>query len=169
MPVTYEPIATTTLSTAGTITFSSIPSTYTDLRVVLVGTSGTNGDNARLILNSDTNTNYSYTNVYYNRGVGSSSVGATSQSSASLNASNANLSDTVPCLFTIDLLSYANTSVNKTFLVTGNMDLGASGGSVCYTVGLWRNTSAITTINLTNGAASYKIGTTATLYGIKAA
>jgi hypothetical protein len=32
MPATYEPIATTTLGTAAaTITFSSIPATYSDL------------------------------------------------------------------------------------------------------------------------------------------
>jgi hypothetical protein len=39
MPATYEPIATTTLGgAAATITFSSISSAYTDLRIVLVGT-----------------------------------------------------------------------------------------------------------------------------------
>jgi hypothetical protein len=37
MPATYEPIATTTLGTAAAfITFSSIPATYTDLRLVIV-------------------------------------------------------------------------------------------------------------------------------------
>ena len=40
MPATYEPIATTTLGSAATnITFSSIPATYTDLRLVLVARS----------------------------------------------------------------------------------------------------------------------------------
>ena len=39
MPATYEPIATTTLgSAAASITFSSIAGTYTDLRLVMVGT-----------------------------------------------------------------------------------------------------------------------------------
>jgi hypothetical protein len=36
MATTYEPIATTTLGTAAAfITFSSIPATYTDLRLVV--------------------------------------------------------------------------------------------------------------------------------------
>ena len=52
---TYTPIATTTLGSAGTITFSSIPSTYTDLVIVLNGNgsrvAGT--DDTGLRLNSD--------------------------------------------------------------------------------------------------------------------
>ena len=167
MATTYEPIATTTLSSAGTITFSSIPSTYTDLRVVLTGTGTTNGDNVRLILNSDTGTTYSYTEIYGD-GTNRYCVSSTNQFNMYLNSNNANLSDTIPTMYTIDFFQYANTGVLKTFLATANMDLNGS-GSVAYTIGTWRSTSAITTINLTNGAASYKIGTTATLYGIKAA
>jgi len=41
-------------------------------------------------------------------------------------------------------------------------------GVVANIVGLWRNTAAITSINLsTLSAYNFNIGTTATLYGIK--
>lgn len=167
MAFTYEPIATTTLGSAGTITFSSIPSTYTDLRLILIGTSITAGDNVRIILNSDTGTTYSYTYMYGN-GTSVASAGFGTQFNMYLNSNNANLSDTIPTTYFVDFFSYADTSNYKTFLSNANMSLNTS-GSVCQTVGLWRSTSAITSIQITNGAASYNAGTTATIYGIKAA
>jgi len=61
MPATYEPIATTTLgSAAATITFSSIPATYTDLVIVFAGTATANL-NPLMSFNSDSGTNYSTT------------------------------------------------------------------------------------------------------------
>ena len=72
MPTTYEPIATQTLgSAAATITFSSIPATYTDLRLVLVGTS-TISANPKINFNSDTATNYSQTILSGNGSVANS-------------------------------------------------------------------------------------------------
>ena len=44
MAVTYDKIATTTLSSnADTVTFSGVPNTYTDIRLVMFG-SGNNQD-----------------------------------------------------------------------------------------------------------------------------
>ena len=60
---TYTPIATTTgTGSSGTITFTSIPSTYTDLRIILNGTE----TNATLYefdmrYNNDSGNNYSLT------------------------------------------------------------------------------------------------------------
>ena len=60
MATTYEPIATNTLgSAAANITFSSIPATYTDLRVVVVALTTNNNWNIELRLNSDSSTLYS--------------------------------------------------------------------------------------------------------------
>lgn len=168
MPATYDSIATTTLGTAATITFSSIPSTFTDLRVVLVGTSEFSSANQlRVILNSDTNTNYSYTNLY---GTGTTATSFTSANAFNMqiNANNTNFSNVTPTTFAIDFFEYKNTGVQKTFLSQFDMDLNGS-GSVCYTVGLWRNTAAINNIQFLSGGGNFAVGTTATLYGIKAA
>ena len=74
MPSTYEPIATTTLgSTAATITFSSIPATYTDLRIALVGSLSGGGNYGNLRFNSDSGSNYSVTIL---RGNGSAASSA---------------------------------------------------------------------------------------------
>jgi hypothetical protein len=73
-------------------------------------------------------------------------------------------STTIPQFIALDIFSYAG-STFKTFL---NAQSYANGtGDVTRQVGLWRSTSAITSINLTNmGANNYNAGSTATLYGI---
>ena len=59
-------------------------------------------------------------------------------------------------------------STYKTMLTMDSNDLNGS-GSVETTVGLWRSTAAINTITLSANADTFAAGTTATLYGIKAA
>ena len=155
-------IATTTLSSAASfITFSSIAATYTDLRLVFVGTSAASGSIV-VQFNSDTGFNYSRT---YLAGDGSSaSSGRASNDEMQLTLYN-NLSSTIPSMRTMDIFSYAG-STYKTVLTTESSDYNGSGSTV-RAVQMWRNTAAITSIKLTtNGAATYAIGTTATLYGI---
>ena len=166
MPATYEPIATTTLgSAAATITFSSIPATYTDLRIVIPFFKETATSQTSVVVqfNSDTGTNYSFTSV---SGNGSS---ASSTRSSNDNYIYANFmtdaTSTNLCLTTIDVFSYAG-STNKTVLATGSADKNGS-GSIERIVGLWRNTSAINTVALKSQIGNFASGTTATLYGIK--
>ena len=168
MPATYEPIATTTLgSAASSITFSSISSAYTDLRLVVV-TPSLGGDDVGIRINSDSGSNYSST---YLGGQGSvaSSGRETSVTFIRLNAPIGPSYGQV-ALSTVDLFSYAG-STNKTVLATGSGDNNGS-GLVSRTVGLWRNTSAITSITIADvyltawQNANLPAGTTATLYGI---
>ena len=59
LPSTMTPIATNTLTAvASSVTFSSIPSTYTDLVLVLQG-SFDSADDVRFRFNGDTGSNYS--------------------------------------------------------------------------------------------------------------
>ena len=61
---TYTPIASITLaSAASSVTFSGIPQTYTDLVVVINGTSSASGE-LRYRLNGNTGSNYSFTQLY---------------------------------------------------------------------------------------------------------
>ncbi len=160
MPATYEPIATTTLgSAASTITFSSIGSGYTDLRLVLVGNSTPSTSGFRFKINAAT-TGYSVTVL--------SGDGATATSSRSTSQTQGNLAamQTTPCLLQMDLFSYAG-STNKTILTSWS----ANSATVDRRVHLYQSTSAITQIELylTTASQNFAIGTTATLYGIKAA
>jgi hypothetical protein len=63
-------------------------------------------------------------------------------------------------------MSYANTNVFKTALIAG----GLGSTEVNRHVGLWRSTSAVTSVGLLlNGSGNFKTGSTFSLYGIKAA
>jgi hypothetical protein len=165
MPATYEPIATTTLgSAASSITFSSIPGTYTDLRLVLVGKTST-AVNPYMRFNLDSGANYSVTRIYGN---GSTAASTRSSGDTSFNLDNNSNFDTAqPALLAVDIFSYAG-STYKTCLVTISADKNGS-GTVTSTVGLWSSTSAINSIRILHSAgagATFDTGTVATLYGI---
>ena len=164
---TYEPLATTTLTSAqSTITLSSISGSYTDLRVVIRAIGSGTGGYIVTRYNSDTATNYSTTQLY---GTGA----AAASTRGSNNTFNWNLyqswtDDGGVALCVIDILGYSG-STYKTTLSTASNDKNGS-GTVERNVSLWRSTSAITSIEFrTDSARSYGIGTMVTLYGIKAA
>ncbi len=163
MPATYEPIATQTLgSAAANITFSSIPATYTDLRVVFVGTLVSNNYNLYWNLNNDSSSLYSRTNISGN-GTTAASNRATNEAYW-LNTSPGGISSTIPSMTTLDLFSYAG-STFKTGLIEFTADYNGSGVTSRF-VTLYRSTSAITSIKISSDV-NLNTGTTATLYGIK--
>jgi hypothetical protein len=156
MPSTYTPIATQTLgSTQATVTFSSIPSTYTDL--VLVSNILDPNGYAILRYNTDSGNNYSRTWMYGNGTTAASNRGS-NISGLDLKAQSSG-SEFAPTI--THIMNYSNTTTNKTTLIRQ-----AFSGEVAAYVGLWRNTAAISTITITN---SLQTGCTFTLYGIKAA
>lgn len=155
---TYTPIATTTLgSTTASYTFSSIPSTYTDLRVVINGNL-TSLEDIGVRFNGDSGTNYSYTGL---TGTGSS---ATSGRQSNQNYAYVGSLDGSASMTSYDFMNYSNATTYKTFLNRTS----AAGWVVYARVGLWRSTAAINSISLTP-VNSFATGTTLTLYGIKAA
>lgn len=158
MATTYEPIQSYTLtSAASSINFTSIPATYTDLRVVWTGT---RGGYLEFQFNGDTGTNYSYT---WLDGSGTAAASGQTSNDGFIYLSQRPFSSTIPEMATIDIFSYAG-STYKTCLTSYQQDTNGS-GYVGRQVGLWRNTSAITQVSIIGG--SMNIGTTATLYGIK--
>ena len=158
MAITYEPIATQTLgSAAATVTFSSIPSTYTDLVLVYAGTLSADGGFA-LRFNSDTGGNYSNTALFGD--------GSTAGSNTNINDTSMGLGygGTAQNVTTMQIQNYSNSTTYKTALSRNN-----GGGYVSARVGLWRNTAAITTVAVLTYSGNFATGSTFTLYGIKAA
>jgi hypothetical protein len=171
LPSTMTPIATTTLTTnTSTITFSSIPQTYTDIVAVIVArVDKVSEDYFSMRLNGDTGSNYSFTHLSGN--------GSTIGSGRFLNLSQgiigwtgANTSS-VYSITTCNIMNYANATTYKTFITRSDAP-----NNVAYTeAGLWRSTSAISSISFASwgagsfGSSNMITGTTITLYGIKAA
>ena len=163
MASTYEPIATTTLgSAASSVTFSSIPATYTDL-VLVTNTQrqatgfGPVGFVAQF--NGDTGSNYSDTYLIGDGSTATSSR-ATSQTSIFVGlAPDSQWGNSI-----IQIMNYSNSTTYKTSLTRINTTTNYTAAAV----GLWRNTAAINSINL-SGSANILAGSTFTLYGIKAA
>jgi hypothetical protein len=163
MPATYEPIATSTISGAASTTFSSIPSTYTDLRLVFRGTLSNSTAELGMYYGTLTGTPYSATIL---QGDGASATSFRVSNRDVLYVANNVFISSTQSLVTVDIFSYANTSINKTALITLSNDKNGS-GTVQRQVALKRNTAAISSLTL-----EVFVGTitgTATLYGIKAA
>jgi hypothetical protein len=164
MANTYEAIATQTLgSAAASVTFSSIPGTYTDL-VLAMQPSSNASDFVLITFNGDTASNYSMTTL---NGNGTSAVSARTTSQTSIRSDwYAYPNNTLGTYNQIvNVMNYSNATTYKTILSRSN---NASNG-VEAVVGLWRSTAAITSIVLTIGSGTMGIGSTFSLYGIAAA
>lgn len=163
MAVTYEALSTTTLtSTQANITFdiSSTPNqSYTDL-IIICNVKATVNENNNVQFNNVTSGgSYSVTRLYGN--------GSTYSTNLSSNQNQMQLGEmnTTGATDIIQIFNYSNTNVNKTVISTG----GQTGGFMKITTGLFRSTSAITSIKLFPGSGSYDSGSTFTIFGIKAA
>jgi hypothetical protein len=160
MTETYEPISTQTVSgtSTSTITFSDIPQTYTDL--ILVSALSQSADvSAPLRFNSDTGSNYSSTRL---RGTGSAADSQRSSNGTGIEFWFGTLSGFGNVIWQIQ--NYSNTTTYKTAISRNNNTQDWMGASV----GLWRSTSAITTVTFTVSSGYIIAGSTFSLYGIKA-
>jgi len=164
MTATYNCIATTTLgSDNATVTFSSISGSYTDL-VLVISPANTAGSLVRLQFNSDTGNNYSRT-VLQGNGTSATSHRSSNQGHIAIGEDAAPTTTLGNTAFIVQINNYSNATTFKTILSRENN----AGVAVSATVGLWRNTSAITSIDIKQGGiAQFKTGSTFTLYGIKA-
>lgn len=163
MPATYEPIQTTTLgSAAASYTFSSIPSTYTDLKLVITGTSVGAYADIDLRFNSDTATNYSWTALAGN-GTAASSYRASTQTATRM--TNQGYMTSSQAVLIADIMNYSNATTYKTVLSRSNNAVTGTDA----VVGLWRSTAAITSVTVIGNGSNLATGVSLTLYGIKAA
>lgn len=166
MPSTFTPIATTTISSPVTnFTFSGIPQTYTDLRVVIMGMTDSQ-DSYWVQMNGNSYNQYSGRGLYALTGNTKGSSSATSQPQFN----PANSIRVVSTVFTMDIFDYASNAKFKTVLFANSAQENSSDGYLGYSVGTMRDYSGVTSIKIFNtGPTNFSVGTQATIYGIKAA
>jgi len=166
MPSTYVQIGSAVVVGAGgqsSITFSSIPSTYTDLIVITsIRTSSTPSGAVTIAFNGSSAS--MTTRAIYGNG----------SSTASYSASNSlgglvNISTTTSSTFANSQLyipNYAG-STNKSSSMDGVSENNATGANAFLNANLWSNTAAITSITLTpEGGDNIVQYSTAYLYGV---
>jgi hypothetical protein len=159
---TYVPIATQTVGSGiTTVTFSSIPSTYTDLVIVVNASLTAPDSNLDYRFNGDTGTNYSYTSL---SGTGSAASSTRAANTNKGRLDNFGYLDTTMSTHIIHIMDYADTAVYKTTLSRGNNTANGTSASV----NLWRSTAAVTSVDLIS-FVTFVSGSTFSLYGIKAA
>ena len=153
----YDSIATVTVGAGGssTVSFTSIPSTYThlQLRWIAQDNRATYNDSELLFrVNSDSGNNYAW---HYLRGNGASvEANASTSTSSWVQTVTASSATNNFCPGVMDILDYANTSKYKTMRTLVGYDNNNSGtgsvGLLSLRSGLWQNTNAITSITITS-------------------
>ena len=169
--VSYDSIATATVTSGGTssITFSSIPSTYTHLQVRALMKSTTTGTSANDVwfqLNGDTGSNYA-THYLFGAGSGTPTSGAVTTQTKFFAANTAPYVGNTPFgVMITDILDYGNINKYKTARSLAGADLNGTGW-IGLSSGLWMSTAAVTSITILPGANSFDTNTQISLYGIK--
>jgi hypothetical protein len=164
----YESIATVTVGSggAGTITFSSIPQTYTHLQVRAISRdsiAGTGGYVANVLPNGATPNYFHW--ILGDGGTVTAASGAGVIYSGPISPTAGNTANTFGT-GVIDILDYANTNKNKTFRSLFGFDANGI-GQIYFASGLYSSTSAIT--SLTFSSNNFVQYSQFALYGIKGA
>jgi len=168
MAKTYTPIATVSLTgysgnNGNIFQFDNIPQTYTDLVVSInAGTDLAAGYDLILKLNNDGGSNYSHT---WLRGNGTNVASGRYSGTLFYIDYNGNTSMGLNRNYLVNIMNYSNTTTYKSLLWRANMPAGY----VETHTGTWRNTAAVTSITIATNGGGISAGSTATIYGIKAA
>lgn len=160
----YDALATVNLtSSASSLTFSGIPSGYKhlQLRISALGDT-TTGYDVIMRLNSDSGTNYNWHRIFGN----GSTVSAGNSTSSNMYIAGDGARTLYPVASVVDILDYSNSQKNKTARILTGFDQNG-GGVITLWSGLWRNTSPITSIDISVVISNLAAGSTFALYGVK--
>ena len=175
MPTTMKLIAKNVLgSDTGSVTFSSIPATYTDLLVSYSARSirsGQRADNINIRFNGSSATNYSYRYLEGNSAAANSFNGSAQAQLIVGYSTAATATSNTFASGDIYIPNYAGStakSVSSTSVTEHNG--GTSGDAfILAFAGLWSLTDAITSVEIISQVASFATGSSFFLYAISRA
>ena len=156
-------------SPVATVTFSSIPQGYTDLKVVYsarVSAASVAPDGLGVQFNGDTASNYKYNQLY---GTGNSGVGSNAGTTAFQFGGQLTGASATGNTFGNGELYIPNyTSSNyKTSSCDSATENNSGQANVNLVANVWQSTAAITSIKLYDlGSTNFVTGSTFTLYGV---
>ena len=170
----FESIATVTVGSGGaaSATFSSIPGTYTHLQIRASARTnrGDFQDVVGIKYNSDTGTNYNWHYIVGDGASASANAGTTTATNWGALVGGNSVNASTFGGFVLDILDYANTNKYKTHRTLSGVDNNDTNGRILLMSGAWRNTNAITSIELYPAFGSlFNQYSSFALYGIKAA
>jgi len=164
MAVTHKLIQTTTVGSGGaaSIDFTSIPSTYTDLKLVL-SARNTGAENAVFVSFNGTTTTYSGKILFGN------GASAASNNPAARTIMYSNFSTDTASTFAnaeVYIPNYTGSAQKSFTSDTAQENNGATSYQI-FLAGLWTGTAAITQLTLTGATGNFAQYSSASLYGIK--
>lgn len=167
-PSSYESIATATgTGSSGTITFSSIPSTFKHLQIRGMVTPST-ASYLNLTINGVGGTSYTTHALVGNGANPVQATGVTSGSVTYLLGFFSTLSTTQPNVFITDILDYTSTTKNKTLRTFSGYDANGS-GEIVVGSSLFLSTNAVSSISIGLDSGNFTTAARFALYGIKEA
>lgn len=166
----FESIATFNPTGVASVTFTSIPQTYTHLQLRITGrgaVSGVTNTYLKLRFNGVAGTSYNFHGLVGD-GATASSFGFANQSYAEGNYLSASTAAAnVQGAIIMDILDYKNTNKFKTIRSIGGVNNNGS-GKIAFSSSSFANTTAISQILVaTPGGENFDSSTTIALYGIK--
>jgi hypothetical protein len=167
MATTYTLISSNVLSSAAaSVTFSSIPATYTDLVLRISARTDTTTTLILMSFNGDTSGVWSRTSL---RGNGSAASSGDNTALARMQLENVNISTYTASTFNsmeVYIPNYTTTAY-KQISNFGVSETNATAANMAASAGLWQLGSAITSIELSGSTANFVTGSSFYLYGIK--
>ena len=163
---TFIKISTITVGSGGasSIDFTSIPATYTDLKLVVSARADVTDTTIRLTFNGSA-TSYSGKRLYGNGATASSDASATTYLGFVGMAENPATANTFGSA-EIYVPNYASANYKSVSIDGASESNGATQYAMLF-AGLWSNTAAINQITMLASTGNFKEFSSATLYGIK--
>ena len=166
----YEPIGVGTVGATPvtSVTFGSIPQTYTHLQIRYIARGFSNLAGVMITINSDTGTNYSNHNVGGNSSITFAGGSATQSNPLLGYMTPSGSGSNIFGAGITDILDYSNTNKYKTVRTLSGTDDNGTTSYLSLLSDLWQSTSAITSINLNaQFGSTFAQHSSFALYGIK--
>lgn len=163
----FKIASTTVESPQATVTFSSIPQGYTDLKLVM-SARGDAGAISRSIYATFNGSSTSYSDRYLQGDGSTASSGTNSGGTTKVYAGECTASTATSNTFgnqELYIPNYAGSN-NKSTSADAVAETNATTQYMSLVAGLWSNTAAITSITLVPGTGLFVANSTFTLYGV---